>query len=429
MTLIGTKTEKQAQAGTHVVPRKLPGWPHSAPDEIEAAVRVLESGKINYWTGDEGRRFEAEFAAFVGCKYGVALANGTVALELALFAAGIGNSTTEARRHGGSQAGVPVPHEDGVGEVITASRTFVASASCVVLRGLKPVMADVDRESQNVTAETIRAALTPRTKAIVVVHLAGWPCDMDPIMELAREHGLLVIEDCAQAHGATYKGRPVGSMGDVAAFSFCQDKIMTTGGEGGMLVTNNEAIWERAWAYKDHGKSYDAVYRREHGPGFRWLHESFGTNWRLTEMQSALGRVQLKKLPEWVATRRRNARILTEEFLQLPALRVTEPPAEVGHSYYKYYVFARPERLKKTWDRDRIVAETSARGVPCFSGSCSEIYLEKAFTGEIRPKSRLPLAKELGETSLMFLVHPTLSEDDVRWMAKVAGEVVIEASM
>jgi len=413
MTLIGTKTEKQTQAGAPVVERKLPGWPYSAPDEIEAAVRVLESGKINYWTGDEGRRFEADFAEFVGCKYAVALANGTVALELALLAANTGNLTTEARRHGEQQ-----------NEVITASRTFVASASCAVMRGLKPVMADVDRESQNVTAETIRAALTPRTKAIVAVHLAGWPCDMDPILELAREHGLLVVEDCAQAHGATYKGRPVGQMGDVAAFSFCQDKIMTTGGEGGMLVTNNEAIWERAWAYKDHGKSYDAVYRREHGPGFKWLHESFGTNWRLTEMQSALGRVQLRKLPAWVEARRRNAEILTDVFLRLPALRVTKPPAEVGHSYYKYYAFVRPERLKQSWDRDRIVAETNARGVPCFSGSCSEIYLEKAFSEDMRPSHRLPVAKELGETSLMFVVHPTLSEDDMRWMAKVAGEVV-----
>jgi dTDP-4-amino-4,6-dideoxygalactose transaminase len=289
-------------------------------------------------------------------------------------------------------------------------------------------MTDVDRESQNMTAETIRAALTPRTKAIVAVHLAGWPCDMDPIMELAREHGLLVIEDCAQAHGATYKGRPVGSIGHVAAFSFCQDKIMTTGGEGGMLVTNNEAIWERAWAYKDHGKSYDAVYRREHAPGFRWLHEGFGTNWRLTEMQSALGRVQLGKLPEWVKIRRRNAEILQERFAKLDALRLTAPPEEAGHSYYKYYAFVRPERLKKGWDRERMVVEITRRGVPCFSGSCSEIYLEKAFSDEMRPVRRLPVAKELGETSLMFLVHPTLSEDDMKWMANVAANVVMEAT-
>jgi dTDP-4-amino-4,6-dideoxygalactose transaminase len=412
MTQTETKTKKQAEA----VGRVLPGWPYSAPDEIQSAVRVLESGKINYWTGEEGRKFEAEFAAFAGCKYGVALANGTVALELALAC------TVN------SPASVPGPTEGGAGEVITASRTFVASASCAVMRGLKPVMADVDRDSQNITADTIRAALTPRTKAIIAVHLAGWACDMDPILELAREHGLLVIEDCAQAHGATYKGRPVGSMGDVAAFSFCQDKIMTTGGEGGMLVTNNESIWERAWSFKDHGKSYDAVYRREHAPGFRWLHESFGTNWRLTEMQSALGRVQLRKLPEWVRRRRRNAEILSEEFERLPGLRVTEPQANVGHSYYKYYAFVRAERLRRDWSRDRIVAEIAARGAPCFSGSCSEIYLEKAFSEDMRPGRRLPVAKELGETSVMFLVHPTLNEDDMRWMAKVASDVVTEST-
>src|ERR1051326_7515252 len=447
--------EQRTQMGTAAeAARQLPGWPYSAPDEVEAAVRVLESGKINYWTGDEGRQFEREFAEQAGCKYGVALGNGTVALELALFAADLRtepqinqnrrqeekqNLTTEARRHGeGSEpqarvpppqqarrslgTPVPVPHEEGVGEVITASRTFVASASCAVMRGMKPVMADVDSESQNVTAETIRAALTPRTKAIIAVPLAGWPCDMDPILELARKHELLVIEDCAQAHGATYKGKPVGSLGHVAAFSFCQDKIMTTGGEGGMLVTNDEQIWERAWAFKDHGKSYDAVYRREHAPGFRWLHESFGTNWRLTEVQSALGRAQLKKLPKWVAERRRNAGIFTDAFLRLGALRVTAPGPDFGHSYYKYYAFVRPQALKKGWSRDRLVTEINDRGVPCFSGSCSEIYLEKAFTDEMRPKWRLLVAKDLGETSLMFFVDATLSEDDVRWMAKVAAE-------
>jgi dTDP-4-amino-4,6-dideoxygalactose transaminase len=402
--------------------RVLPGWPASAPDEVAAAVRVLESGKINYWTGEEGHQFEREFAGFAGCKFGVALANGTVALELALIA-GLGNVETVR--------GPAMITTDGEmpAEVITTSRTFIASASCTVMRGLRPVMADVDRESQNVTAETIRAALTPRTKAIIAVHLAGWPCDMDPILQVAREHGLMVIEDCAQAHGAMYKGRPVGSMGDVAAFSFCQDKIMTTGGEGGMLLTNNEAIWKRAWAYKDHGKSFDAVYRREHAPGFRWLHESFGTNWRLTEMQSALGRVQLRKLPHWVEIRKRNAMLLTERFENLPALRVTVPPKEISHSYYKYYAFVKPERLKKDWNRDRIVDELNSLGVPCYSGSCSEIYLEKAFPQELRPARRLPVAKELGETSLMFLIHPTLTQDDMNWMAKTASEVVIEASM
>jgi dTDP-4-amino-4,6-dideoxygalactose transaminase len=361
-------------------------WPYFASDDIEAVTSVLRSGRVNYWTGTEGREFETEFAAHVGTKYGICVANGTLALELALHALGIGAGD----------------------EVITTSRTFIASASCAVMRGARPVCVDVNRDSQNIAAETIRPAITPRTKAIVAVHLAGWPCDMDPILELADGYGLKVIEDCAQAHGASYKGKPVGSLGHMAAFSFCQDKILTTGGEGGMVTTNHEELWNRAWSYKDHGKSYDAVYRREHPSGFRWLHESFGTNWRLTEMQSALGRVLLRKLPGWVEIRRKHAARLTECFRSMPALRITAPPSEVVHSYYKYYAFVRPERLRQGWNRDRIMSEITAACVPCFSGSCSEIYLERAFGEEMRPSQCLPVARELGETGLMFLVHPTL---------------------
>lgn len=368
-------------------------WPHFPQDEISAAMGCLESGRVNYWTGTEGRAFEREFADFAGCRYAIALANGTVALELALYALGIGPGD----------------------EVITTSRTFVASASCIVMRGATPVIADVDLVSQNITADTIRPLITPRTKAIICVHLAGWPCDMNPILELAREHNLKVIEDCAQCHGATYKGRPVGSLGDVAAFSFCQDKIMTTGGEGGMLTTNDEELWRRAWEFKDHGKSYDAVYSRQHPPGFRWLHESFGTNWRLTEMQSAIGRVQLGKLPEWTRIRTRNAAILNEGVSSIPALRVPLPPPEIGHAYYKHYTFLRPELLKSGWDRDRIMNAVCAEGIPCFSGSCSEIYREKSFANAgYGPAEPLAAARELGRTSLMFLVHPTLCEADMR---------------
>lgn len=369
-----------------------PPWPSFTAEEAEAVQRVLLSNKVNYWTGTEGREFEKEFAAFTTCKHAIALANGTVALELALYALGIGPGD----------------------EVITTSRTFIASASCIVMRGATPVIADVDPVSQNITIETIRACITPRTKAIICVHLGGWPCDMDPILEIARQHGLKVIEDCAQAHGATYKGRTVGSLGDVAAFSFCQDKIITLGGEGGMLTTNDKELWAKAWAYKDHGKNFDAVYNRQHPPGFRWLHESFGTNWRLTEMQAAIGRIQLRKLPEWKRVRQLNAAILTEVFSKIPALRVTVPPAEIGHAYYKFYAFVRPGRLKAGWDRDRIMAAINAEGIPCYSGSCSEIYREKAFErAGLAPSIPLPVAKELGETSLMFLVHPTLAESDM----------------
>ena len=381
-------------------------WPHFAADEIAAAARVLESGKVNYWTGSEGRQFELEFAHFVGCQYGVAVANGTVALELALRALGV---------------------EPG-DEVITASRTFIASASCAVAVGARPVCADVDRNSGNITADSIRQVCSPATKVIVAVHLAGWPCEMDPILELAREKGLKVVEDCAQAHGATYKGRPVGSLGDIAAFSFCQDKIMTTAGEGGMVTTNSHELWQRMWSYKDHGKNYESVFRPNHKPGFRWLHDSFGTNWRLSEIQSAVGRVALKKLPHWIAARRRNAARLTERLLQTPGLRLATVPEHVEHAYYKYYVYVEQQELARSWDRDRVNEEIAARGIPCATGSCSEVYLEKAFPNPWRPRNRCPTAKELGQTSLMFLVHPTLTEADMDNTAEIARQVMLQAT-
>ena len=400
-----------SEASRQDAPRTWPGWPVFPEDERQAVMDVLQSGRVNYWTGTEAREFEREYADYLGIKHTIALHNGTLALELALEAFGI----TE-------------------GEVITTTRTFIASASAAVMRGCMPVIADVDPVTQNITAETIRPLITERTRAIIAVHLAGWPCDMDPIMELAREHNLIVIEDCAQAHGAFYKGRPVGSIGHAGAFSFCQDKIMTTGGEGGLLAFNDklvdEDVWKRAWAYKDHGKSFDAVYHRDHPPGFRWLHESFGTNWRMLEMQAAIGRLQLQKLPGRIEQRRANAAVLNRRLGEYASVRLTLPPEDIYHSYYKYYVFVRPEKLKEGLSRDRIMNEIAAQGVPAFSGSCSEIYLEKAFSDAgYGPQERLPVAKELGETSLMFLVHPTLSEADVEGMADVVCAVLEEATL
>ena len=222
-------------------------WPSYTQEDADAVSRVLLSNKVNYWTGSECREFEMEFAAWCGAKHAVALANGTLALDLALKVLGIGPGD----------------------EVVVTPRTFLASVSCVVSAGASPVFAEVDANSQNITAESIRAVLTPRTKAVICVHLAGWPCDMDPIMDLAAEKGLYVIEDCAQAHGARYKDRSVGSIGDIGCWSFCQDKIVTTGGEGGMVSTNSRDIWSKIWSYKDHGKSWGAVYEKKHPPGFR----------------------------------------------------------------------------------------------------------------------------------------------------------------
>lgn len=383
-----------------------PPWPHYDVDEIEAVRMVLLSGKVNYWTGNECREFEREHAAAAGVQHAVALANGTMALELALAAYGIGSGD----------------------EVVTTPRTFIASASSAIMRGAKPIFADVDRDSQNITAATIERVLTPKTRAIIPVHLAGWPCEMDAIMDLARSRNLIVVEDCAQASGATYREKPVGCLGHAGAFSFCQDKIITTGGEGGMLTVSDADVWSRAWSFKDHGKNYETVYHKQHPPGFRWLHESFGTNWRMTEMQAAIGRLQLRKLPAWSARRGEHAAFLREGLRSVSALRIPQPPSHIGHANYKFYAFVEPQALRVGWSRDRIMTEIAATGVPCFSGSCSEIYMERAFAlSGYRPAQRLPVARELGETSLMFLLHPTLGVEHIECTLGAICRVMQEA--
>jgi dTDP-4-amino-4,6-dideoxygalactose transaminase len=386
---------------------KFSPWPSFTQEEADAVQNVLLSNKVNYWTGQEGREFEKEFATFADSKYAVALGNGTLALDIALKAMSIGAGD----------------------EVITTPRTFLASASSIVTAGAKPVFADVDLNSQNITAESIEAVLTENTKAVIVVHLAGMPAEMDAIMALSEKHGFYVIEDCAQAHGAEYKGRSVGSIGHVGAWSFCQDKIMSTGGEGGMVTTNDESLWKTMWAYKDHGKSWDAIYNKEHPPGFRWLHESFGTNWRMTEMQATIGRIQLTRMTSWTQSRQAYAKQLDAAASAFDLVRLVEVPEYSEHAEYKHYMFIKPDLLANGWDRDRIVNEIVAAGVPCFQGSCAEVYLEKAFdnTG-FRPEKRLSKAVELGETSLMFLVHPTLTQDEVEKTVSVIKHVLGLAS-
>lgn len=383
-------------------------WPSFTQEEADAVSRVLLSNKVNYWTGTECREFEKEFAAWAGCEYAIALGNGTLALDVALKALGVGEGD----------------------EVITTSRTFLASASAIVTAGANPVFADVDLNSQNITAETIAAVVTEKTKAVIVVHLAGMPAEMDVIMALAAERGFYVIEDCAQAHGAKYKGRSVGTIGHIGAWSFCQDKIMTTGGEGGMVTTNDHALWSTMWSYKDHGKSYDAVYNRQHPPGFRWLHESFGTNWRMTEIQGVLGRIQLQRMAEWTAKRQHNGKLIDQAVADLAIVRRVEVADYIEHAEYKHYLFVSPEQLKDGWNRDRIVEEINASGVPAYQGSCSEIYLEKAFDNTPwRPAERLPNALLVGESSLMFLVHPTLTEQEMNKSCDVIRRVLTEATL
>ncbi|WP_267350611.1 DegT/DnrJ/EryC1/StrS aminotransferase family protein [Sphingomonas sp. GM_Shp_2] len=368
-------------------------WPDFTDEEAIAVADVVRSNRVNYWTGGVGRSFEEEFAEWTGTSHAVALANGTLALDVALKALQIGPGD----------------------EVIVTPRTFIASISCVVTAGAVPVFADVDRDSGNISPATIAPCITERTRAVIPVHLAGWPCDMDGIMNLAAQHDLAVIEDCAQAHGAMVGDRRVGSIGHIGAWSFCQDKIMTTGGEGGMVTTNDKALWSMMWSFKDHGKSWEAVYQREHAPGFRWVHESFGTNWRMLEVQAAIGRIQLGRIAEWTRRRTEIATRLSDALARHPdVVRVPAPAAGLRHAYYRLYGYVRPEGLAGDWSRDRIVATLNEAGVQVLHGTCPEVYLEKAFDGTpYRPEARLPNARELGETSLMFLTHPTMSNAEL----------------
>ncbi len=372
---------------------KYSSWPSFTEKEIDAVRNVLSSNRVNYWTGSEGRRFEREFAQWCGTDYAIALANGTVAIDAALIALGVGKGD----------------------EVIVTPRTFMASVSSIVSVGATPVFVDVDRDSQNIDVNLVESAITKRSKAIIAVHLAGWPCEMDSIKSLSKEYGIAVVEDCAQAHGARYKGQSVGSFGHIGTWSFCQDKVMTTGGEGGMITTNDREYWSFIWSYKDHGKSWESVFGSFEDEGkFRWLHNSFGTNWRMTEMQAAIGRIQLDYMGDWHKKRLKNAATIWEACQSIRGLRVPTVPEYIEHAAYKCYVFVEPSELKEGWDRNRIIYEVSRCGIPCFSGSCPEVYMEKAFENTpLRPKPRLPVAKELGETSLMFLVHPTISAEEL----------------
>jgi dTDP-4-amino-4,6-dideoxygalactose transaminase len=384
-------------------------WPSFSEEEAAAVSEVLRSNRVNYWTGQQCRDFEREFAAWADSAHAIALTNGTVALDLPLKCLNIGPGD----------------------EVIVTPRSFIASVSSVINVGATPVFADVDRDSGNITAESIAAVMTPKTKAVVPVHLAGWPCDMPDILAATAANGVHVIEDCAQAHGATIDGKAVGSFGNVGAWSFCQDKIMTTGGEGGMVTCDDADLADAMWSYKDHGKSHSAVYQRKHPPGFRWVHEGFGTNWRMIEMQAVIGRIQLGRMTEWTAKRTSNANAIAAMLAQHADLVRCPLPDQrrYTHAFYRLYAYLDPAALKPDWDRDRIIGTVVERGVPFLHGTCSEIYLEKAFDDSgFRPKDRLPVARELGETSLMFLVHPTLTAGEIETCCSVVDKVLSEAS-
>ena len=376
----------------HPQPTALPPWPIFEADEIAAVDAVLRSGRVNYWTGDQCKLFERAWSDYHGGMHSLAMANGSLTLDTALRVLNIGAGD----------------------EVIVSPRSYVASAMCAVLAGAKPVFADVEANSGNMTVASMEAVRTSRTKACIPVHIAGWPCDMPAISAWAAQHGIHIIEDCAQAHGAHIDGRSVGTWGVFSSWSFCQDKIMTTGGEGGMLCTPDLRLWKKAWQYSQHGKDYDLTHAKVAEPGFRWLIAHEGTNLRMTEMQAAIGLCQLRKLDDWVDRRARNSAIMQEALRGLRGVRVPSTPA--GHAHYRCMAYAHAAA-----DRPKLLAALVRAGLQANIGSCSEIYREPIFAQHgLAPTNALLVAHTLGETSIALVVHHTIDEVT---MHRHAGEV------
>lgn len=297
--------------------------------------------------------------------------------------------------------------------------------------GATPVFADVDIDTGNISAETIAPLVTDKTRAVIPVHVGGLPCNMLAIMTLAKNFNLKVIEDCAQAHGASINGKPVGAWGHAAIFSFCQDKIISTGGEGGMLLLDDEVAYKMAWAYKDIGRSYDAVYNQKHPEGFRWLTESAGSNFRMTEFQAAIGLKQLAKLNNWVKQREKNANVLIQTLMQFNYLDVVKltDEQESQHAYYRLYAKLKTgtflEDLTGEKLRNKLINKFVDTGVPCFSGSCAEIYRERLFANMNGALTeRLPNASDWADCAFCFLVHHTITTEEINQMALSIKQVL-----
>jgi|TARA_R110001599_G_scaffold289983_1_gene492969 dTDP-4-amino-4,6-dideoxygalactose transaminase len=374
-------------------------WPFITEKMCNNVNEVLKSGKLNQWNNNAVKEFEKKFAAYIKCNYAVAVFNGTVALELCVKTLGLKEGD----------------------EVIITPRTFLASASCCAWYGIKPIFVDIDINSQNITLETIKEAITEKTKAVILVHLAGWPCELDKIVKFCREKGIYIIEDCAQAHGAKYNDKSVGTWGDINAWSFCQDKIITTGGEGGMVTTNCPHLFKRAWSLKDHGKDYDTVFNKEHPTGFRWLHKNIGTNWRMMPIQAVIGIEALDLLDDWVNHRRMIAGIYNENLKDISGIRLTLPAKNIYHSYYKYYFFIEPEKFSIS--RDEIIEKINNENIFCQIGSCSEIYKEIALL-DYKPKKQLVNTQKLFETALLLKCDPTITKENASKNIKIIKKIL-----
>lgn len=392
-------------------------YPYYPPTLISKVSQTLNSGKINYWTGNEGIIFEKEFSNYVNNKYSIAVSNGSVALEIALKALNLKKND----------------------KIIVTPRSFIISASCVHNLNLKPVFADVDING-NLSIEGIKKSYTKSIKAIILVHLNGLPCDLDPIIKFAKKFKIKIVEDCSQAHGAIYKRKPIGSFGDVATWSFCQDKIISTGGEGGMISTNNKKIWKKCWSLKDHGKNYYSVFYKKHKLGFKWLHDNFGSNYRMTEVQAVIGRYQLKylnsqiKIRNIIATKIIEAlKIFWKKYNLIQEINfkcsgcklknLKKKCNDCRHSFYRLNFFVNINRREKLYLLNRL----QNRNVNCNEGPCPEIYKEKIFKKlKFFSKKRLINTKHLGRKSIAYHINPYATSNKLNYDIKILNKELIK---
>lgn len=392
-------------------------YPYYPDKLLNKIIKTFKSGKVNYWTGKEGKFFEKEFSRYLGNKYSVAVSNGSVALEIALKALNLKKNA----------------------HVIVTPRSFIISASCVINLGFKPIFADVNSNG-NLSIEGIKKSYTKQVKAIILVHLNGLSCDMDPIINFAKKHKIKIIEDCSQAHGAVYKNKPVGSYGDISTWSFCQDKIMSTGGEGGMISTNNKSIWEKCWSIKDHGKNYLITHTKKNKLGFKWLHHNFGSNYRMTEVQSLIGRYQLKDLNYQVKKRNliANQVISSLKIFWEKYHLISQPNFECSscikkikkkncnnciHAFYRLNLFINVNREKKL----KILNNIQKKKVNCNEGPCPLIFKEKIFKKlKIKPKNKLTNAIVLGDRSIVYHINPNISPNKLKYDIKIIKNFLLK---
>ena len=380
--------------------------PFYSNKSIQKIGPLLKSGKVNYWSGNECKKFEQEFSNYLGNKYSLAVSNGSVALEMALKALSFNKRD----------------------KIIVSPRSFIMSASCTLSVGLKPVFADVD-DNGNLSIEGIKKVYSKNVRAIILVHLNGLSCDLDPIMKFAKKNKIFLIEDCSQAHGAIYKGKKVGTFGDISTWSFCQDKIISTGGEGGMISTNNKKLWLKCWSLKDHGKNYNSCFVKKHKIGFKWLHDNLGSNYRMTEMQALLGREQLKILDKQIKKRNIIANLylngLKDYYEKYNILKKPDFEYKTSywmgskktrnkntHAFYRLNLYINKDKIEQL----KLIEQFNKKKINCGIGSCPEIYREKIFKNlNFYPKKRLSNAKLLGEISIVFPINPNRALKKIKW--------------